>query len=453
MPTRPLATRNLFWLLLIAMTAQLPNAFAEVRNSAAAQVLIRDVNVFDGNSERLALGQDVLVEDNLIKHVGKDLQASDNATVIDGEGRTLMPGLTDAHVHLWAVDGLDKLYNNHDPFYVGAVAADEARLTLMRGFTTVRDTGGPSTGLARAIDAGEIVGPRVYPSGPMVSQTSGHADFRNYNDPHPIMSGQNHMWDRYYSFIADGPDAVTQATREVLRLGASQVKLMAGGGSQSPYDPLDTTQYTVEELRAAVRAAENWGTYVLVHAYHPKSVRMAIKAGVKCIEHGPMIDEPTMKLIAKHDIWLSPQLAWLRPDEEVKADYPPHVFEKFLQIKDKVLEEMRLAAKYKVKLAFGTDLVGRKAMQEWHREFTIRERWFEPVQILRQATSINAQLFAMSGPRNPYQEGRLGVIEAGAYADLLIVDGNPLEDISIMTDPENKLRLIMKDGKVYKNTL
>ncbi len=255
-----------------------------------------------------------------------------------------------------------------------------------------------------------------------------------------------------WAITADGPAEVTKATRESLRLGATQVKIMAGGGISSVFDPLDSVQYTPEELRAAVVAAENWGTYVLVHAYTARAIRQALEAGVRCIEHGTLIDEPTMQFLAEQDAFLSPQVyltsllqsfAFLSDDQKAKAG----------RVIAGLANAMALAKKYQVKLAFGTDLFpGRATMALQNKEFTARLKWFTPVEILRQATSGNAALLALSGPRNPYP-GKLGVIEEKAYADLLLVDGNPLVDISVLEEPETGLRLIMKNGQIYKNTL
>ena len=451
--------RTLFAWTLIASWVGTLTTLALASKAAAegqtpAQVLIENVRVFDGEHEGLAEGMHLLVSGNKIQKISrKHIQTNARATVIDGGGRVLMPGLIDAHVHLGFVQSPMETRNEYDWMYVGSVAGDEARRMLMRGFTTARDAGGPVMGLRRAIDEGLIPGPRIYPSGAMISQTSGHADWRNRNEGHPHWTGDRHMFERLgWAITADGPAEVTKATRENLRLGATQLKIMAGGGISSAFDPIDTVQYTPAEIRAAVIAAENWGTYVLVHAYTPKSIRQALEAGVKCIDHGTLIDEPTMQLLVKKGAFLSPQVhittllqgfRFLSEDQEAKAR----------QVIAGLDNEMELAKKYKVKLAFGTDLFpGRATMALQNKEFTARLKWFTQVEILRQATSGNAALLALSGPRNPYP-GKLGVIEEEAYADLLIVNDNPLEDISVLEDPENNLRLIMKDGQIYKNTL
>jgi imidazolonepropionase-like amidohydrolase len=248
--------------------------------------------------------------------------------------------------------------------------------------------------------------------------------------------------------LADGRDEVLAATREQLRLGATQIKLMAGGGVASEFDPLDVSQYLDEELRAAVEAAADWGTYVTVHAYNPRAINRAISAGVKCIEHGHLMDEATLKCLAEKEVFLSPQvMIYQQPfaglDEAREA--------KRRQVLEGMDVMFKLAKRYNVQVCFGTDLVfSRELFARQSTELTAREKWFTPVEVLRQATSTNGKLLALSGRRNPY--GKLGAIEEGALADLLLVKGNPLEKLSLLVDPDN-LVMIMKDGKIYKQTL
>ncbi|UCH23197.1 MAG: amidohydrolase family protein [Deltaproteobacteria bacterium] len=451
--------RNIFYTLL-AITAlvaalALPQAQAKAqKKEAPPQVLIKNVNIFDGKSDKLVMGLDVLVEDNKIKRIGK-IKAS-RAEVIDGGGKTLIPGLTDAHVHLM-INNAPAVSIYEDPWaYVGAQAVAGARAMLMRGFTTVRDVGGPVGGLKRAIDEGLVEGPRILPSGPFISQTSGHGDletsayklspyFTGIPDKSALLG---------WAYVADGVPEVTKAAREVLRTGAAQIKVMAGGGVSSYFDPLDTTQYTLEELKAIVTEAEHWGTYVLVHAYTDAAVRLAIEAGVKCIDHGPFLQEETLKLMAEKGVWLSPQayLFGMTPEELNIVGTPSE--SKMRQVNKGSANLLKWAKQYGVKIAWGTDLFGPPAKQaQQPLEFVARAKFFTPVEILKQATSENAELFKLSGLRHPYPEGPLGVIQEGAYADLVIVNGNPLKDITLLADPEKNLQLIMKDGKIYKNTL
>ena len=412
--------------------------------------LIRNVRIFDGRSEVVRDGEVLIVGDR-IQSVSRPAlvpPAGLDPVVIDGGGRLLTPGFIDAHVHMSMVLTPAGLQDN-DPVYVAALELRGAEQALMRGFTTQRDTGGAVSGLKKAIDEGYAAGPRIYPSGATLSQTSGHGDDRHYNDTHrrwggPLSAGEQ----RGMTIIADGVPEVLAAAREQLRHGATQIKVMASGGAASEFDPLDVTEYTVEELKAAVEAAAGFGTYVTAHSYNSASTRRAIEAGVRCIEHGHLIDEATMKLIAERGIFLSTNLV-------VYEVPPPGITEperlKFEQVQAAAEAMMRLAQKYHVKLGFGTDLTNSLQMQaRQNREFTLRSRWFPPLEILRQATSGNAELLALAGRRNPYP-GKLGVIEAGAYADLLLINGDPLADISILEHPEAALALIMKDGRIYKD--
>jgi imidazolonepropionase-like amidohydrolase len=413
-------------------------------------VLFKNVRVFDGKTERLAEGMEVLVEGNKIARISKTSIDAPSARIIQGRGRTLMPGLIDAHAHtilesvsLWEIFVTDI-------GYVHIAAARAAERQLMRGFTTVRDVGGPSFGLKSAIDAGLAKGPRIYPSGATISQTGGHGDFGGRGDvPHVAGSALSYPERVGMTIIADGVDQVLWRAREQLRQGASQIKLMAGGGVASNFDPLDVAQYTEAEMRAAVEAAENWGTYVTVHAYTPRAMQTAVAAGVKCIEHGQLMDEATAKLLAQKRIWLS-----LQPflDDEDAIPMSGENREKQVQVSAGTDNAYKLAKKYKIKVAFGTDtLFNAKLAERQGKQLTKLTRWFTPFEVLRMATSVNAELLALSGPRNPYP-GKLGVIEEGALADLLLVDGDPLKDISVIANPEQRFVLIMKDGRIYKES-
>lgn len=403
--------------LLLAFVLMLSSVAiaAEKAKEPPTQVLIKNVNVFDGKGEKLKMAQDVLVEGNLIKKIGKNLKAGNGATVIDGGGRVLMPGIIEAHTHLSLPISTPEIFNDKDWFYIGAAGAEEARRYLMRGWTTVRDIGGPTQDLKRAIDDGVVPGPRIYSSGPFISQTSGHGDFRDSNDPNPNMVTEKHFFYQKYGFIADGPAEVTRAVRESLRLGAVQIKMMAGGGVSSKYDPLDAVQYSLEEFRAGVKAAENWNTYVAVHAYTDRSIRTAIEAGVKVIEHGQLMTEDTAKLMAKKGIWLSTQAQVLNQPEENLSFLSPVSLEKYRKVKKGLDNQMKYAKKHGVKVAFGTDLFGnRKNFDDTVKKFSARLPWFTPVEILRQATSGNTELLELTGLRNPYQDGPLGIIKEGA---------------------------------------
>lgn len=427
---------------------------ARAQDSEPSQVLFTNVNIFNGTDGEL-IGADVLVEGNLIKEIGQNLQAG-GATIVDGGGRTLMPGLMDAHVHLALVRRPSEILNQYDWMYVGALANEQAEEMLLRGFTTVRDIGGPTVGLHRAIEEGQIIGPRLFSSGPYITQTSGHGDFRNYNDLHPGIYGQYSLMEMQgWLIMADGPAEVTRAVREALRYGAKQIKMMAGGGVSSPYDPLHTIQGGPEEFSAAVRAAEQWGTYVAVHAYTDEAVRQAVEAGVKSIEHGPFLTEKTMKLMAKNDVFLAPTARIsLTTPEVVGLDPTSSTAEKLRQVNQGASNQLKWAKQYGVTLVFSTDQFGApENFKIQSDEFLTLAEVFEPIEVLRMATSNVAALLELSGELHPYREGPLGVIQEGAYADLLLIDGNPLEDVTLLADYENNIDLIMKDGKIYKNTL
>lgn len=419
-------------------------------------ILIKNVNIWDGIEEDLKMNYDVLVVDNLIEEIEKNITSEEGAIIIDGIGKTLIPGLSDAHVHLAMTLGISQLRNKADWMYTSARAVKAAENFLMLGFTTVRDLGGPVMGLKKAIDEGIVPGPRIYPSGAFISQTSGHGDLRNPNEPNPYWSdAAPHPMDAQgWSFVVDGVPEVLKASRENLKNGVTQLKVMAGGGVGSDFDPIHSVQFTSEELMAAVQAAKDWDTYVTVHIYNSDGIIRALNAGVKCIEHGHLINEKAMQLIKEKDAWLVPQSWWtMRPNLD-PATNPAHRIKKRQLVQAGAVQEMELAKKYKVNLAYGSDAFG--ALGGEHRalmEFTSRKRWFSSLEILKQATSENARLFALSGKINPYTEGKLGVIEKGAYADLLIYDGNPLEDVEVIVNYKQNLKLIMKDGKIIKNEL
>jgi imidazolonepropionase-like amidohydrolase len=417
--------------------------------------LFQNVRIFDGKSAALSAPSNVLVRGNIIERMSSSpitIDIKDNVRVIAGDGRVLMPGLIDAHWHAFMAATPQMVLMTADPNYLQLLAAREAERTLMRGFTTVRDMGGPVFGLKRAIDEGVMIGPRIYPSGAMISQTSGHGDFRfAFEVPRPLGGLLSHSEVEGVAAIADSPDEVRLRVREQLRQGASQIKLMAGGGVSSPNNPIESTQFTEAEIRAAVEAAENWGTYVAVHAYTPRAIRQAVAAGVKCIEHGHLIDEPTAKLLADKGIWWS--LQPLTYDEGVFARMSPESQKKALVVFAGTENAYKLAKKYNIKTAWGADILFDAGAASRQGEYLAKMvRWYTPAEALKMATADNGELMALSGFINPYP-GKLGVVEEGALADLLLVDGNPLENINLVADPDKSFLVIMKNGAIYKNTL
>jgi imidazolonepropionase-like amidohydrolase len=435
-------------LALIGALAAQP---ALAQSTSPSAVMFENVRIFDGVSERLSAASNVLVAGNLIQTISSAPIAappSMSLTRVQGNGRTLMPGLIDAHTHIMFETLTQETMLVSDLAFIAVAAVKGANDMLMRGFTSIRDFG-PAFGLKRGIDMGLVPGPRIWPSGAMISQTGGHGDFRLPNEL-PAAPGSFHFTERMgASAIADDADTVRKRAREQLALGASQLKLAAGGGVGSDYDPLDVTQYTVAELRAAVEAAENWGTYVAVHAFTPRAVRQSIEAGVMSIEHGHLLDDATVKLMAEKGVWWSMQPF---------TDDTPTVFRegsakriKQLQVYNGSDASYALAKKYKVKLAWGTDVLysADKAAGQG-KMLSKMIRWFTPAETLKMATSTNAELLALSGPRNPYP-GKLGVVQEGALADLLLVDGDPLANINLIDDPAKYFLVIMKNGKIYKN--
>jgi imidazolonepropionase-like amidohydrolase len=483
--------KKLFFTLSIftfLMGLILPAAAVDIPSEVT---LFRNVNIFDGKNEKLLMGYDVLVVKNLIKKIGKDIKIADtyeidvktggykevpaantldllanieNAVVvyepekmtkkevkvkvIDGQGRTMIPGLIDMHWHMmWAKLSVSAVMSK-DAFYLGIMAAQTAEEDLLRGFTTLRDVGGNVFGLKQAIDEGLTPGARIYPSGALVSQTSGHADFRPKLEPNyaPYLETSGH------TIVADGVPEVFRAVRQQLRLGATQIKLTAGGGVSSDLDPLDVRQYSLEELKAAVEAADEWNTYVAVHAFSDDAVQMAIKAGVKSIEHGMLITEETAKLMAKKDVWLSIQPI-LNDEDAIPFPEGSVNQKKFVQVTNGTDTAYALAKKYGVKTAWGTDIIFDPGLCLKHGKLLAKlKRWYTPYEALKMATYDNAQLLKMSGPHDPYP-GELGVVKEGALADLILVDGNPLENLDLVADPDKNFVMIMKDGKIYKNTV
>jgi len=424
-------------------------AFAQ---AAAKPIRLVNARIFDGIQGKLIQGRDVLVHGTFIHDLIDAADTVADAETIDCGGRTLMPGMIDAHWHSILAGISQMAAMTADIPYIHLVAAGEAERTVLRGFTTVRDAGGPAFALKRAIDEGRLPGPRIYPSGAMISQTSGHGDFRTLAEvPRTAQTGLSLAERAGISAIADGGHEVLRRVREQLMLGASQIKIMGGGGVASAYDPIDALQYTDAEMKAAVSAAADWGTYVCVHTYTSAGIQRALANGVKSIEHGQLADEETVKRIADADAWWSiqPFLA----DEDANTYSSPLQREQQQRIAEGTARAVEWGRKYQVKMALGTDILfNPKGTATQGKQLAKFARWYDNVEVLRLLTSGNAELAALSGARNPYP-GKLGRIEVGAYADLLVIDGNPLEDLSLIARPEQSMKLIMKDGRIHKNTL
>jgi imidazolonepropionase-like amidohydrolase len=437
-----------------------------------SRVLIKNVNVFDGRTNRLQQNMDVLVEGELIASIGKLAPSVDPSVhVVEGGGRTLMPGLIDGHAHVMINQNFGVIETNLDITDIAYNATIVMKRFLMDGFTTVRDMGGPTFGLARAINDGRVVGSRLYPSGGFISQTSGHGDFRDRADAGFSIhdAGDLSNFERMgIGAVADGVPEVLKATRLNLRNGATQIKIMGGGGGSSRFDPIDTTQYSVEELCAIVEAAKDWGTYAGAHTFTDRAVNRLLDCGVRTFEHGFFISDKTMKRMAKEGAYMVPQMWGLSPDLAKNPLMPANKLPMVAKLREAYGDFGERLLKNKVKVVFASDYVGAFSDAERARRY---ELWWRTqafgsnFEVLKQLTSTAGEMLAMSGPRNPYQAGKLGVIEEGAYADLILVSGNPLEDITVIggtdkwfdADPEYKLvptiHLVMKGGNIYRNEI
>ncbi len=428
----------------------LPLIGAAAPDPAPATILIRGAYLFDGTGSARA-PRNVRITGSRIDAVSAgDIPVPAGAMVIDGAGQTLMPGLTDAHWHMSAVKGVPWM-GPEDPVAVALVFKDAER-QLQRGFTTVRDTAGSVFGIRDAIDRGIMPGPRCFPSGAAISQTSGHGDFDPANELPVSLGGEPSRLRRSgMTAVANGVPEVLAATRQQFKRGATQIKIMAGGGVTSDFDPIDTLQFTPEELRAIVQAATDWGTYACAHVYTAAGVKRCLEAGVISIEHGHLIDDAAAAMMAAKGAWLSSQ-----PFENGDNILTPEQMDKAHESLGDAgwQSSVRLAKKHGVKLAFGTDLFARTTASRTENAMLPRlGAIFSNAEVLRIATSGNCELFARSGKRNPYRAAPLGVVKEGAWADLLLVRGNPLDDLRLLEDYDRNLLTIIKNGEIHKNLM
>jgi imidazolonepropionase-like amidohydrolase len=386
----------------------------------------------------------VLVDGERIAEVSDRPIASGAAERIDLHGATLMPGLIDAHVHA-VVTSMDLAAMERKPV---TLVAHEARRVLegmlQRGFTTVRDAGGADWGLAQAVESGLVAGPRIFFSGRVLSQTGGHGDFRPRAETASLCACQVHS--SSFAHVADGVDAVRKAAREELRRGAHQVKIMASGGVASPTDPIWNLQYSEGEMAAIVEEARGWRTYAMAHAYTPEAISRAVRAGVRTIEHGNLIDAASAALVKERGAYLVPTLVTYFMIQEFgrALRFPEASLRKVDDVLDAGLASLEVAKRAGVPMGFGTDLLG-ETHEHQGREFGIRAKVLAPAEILRSATLVNAEILGRTG--------ELGVVAPGALADLLVVDGNPLDDVAILEGQGEHLRAILKAGRFYKNEL
>lgn len=422
---------------------------------AAAQdrprLRLSGARIFDGRAAGLIEGRDILIEGGRIAGLIAQDEIVSDAQRIDCSGKVIMPGMIDAHWHCFLAALPNAVAMTADAGYLHLLAAQEAGATLARGFTTVRDVGGPSFALKRAVDEGILPGPRIYPSGAMISQTSGHGDFRlRFDGPQTAMSPLSPAEDVGISIISDGVPDILRRTREQLLQGASQIKIMVGGGVSSRFDPLDSIQFTPDEIAAAVQAAADWGTYVCAHVYTAPGILRALSAGVRSIEHGQLADAEAARRMADAGAWwsLQPFLA----DEDANPQAGALAQAQQREIAEGTVRAFELAQRFAVKTAVGTDILFSPAkVATQGRQIAKIARFMSPVDVLRLVTSANGELVAMSGARNPYP-APLGVIEAGALADMIALEGNPIDDIALIGQPD-RMALIVKDGVVCKNTI
>lgn len=442
---------------LLATLLAMACGSALAQDEPAGPILFTNVNVFNGSDQALVEDAYVVVTGNLISAVSNEPLAIAGARVIDGGGRTLMPGLIEGHAHIMLHTEPVALMVGQDTFEQGARAAARAKAYLNAGFTTVRDVGGNCFGVKKVIDAGVTPGPRIYCGGASIGQTSGHGDFRMPTDGHPRFDGyaaSGSANTQKHSLIADGVDEVRAAVREMLFRGASQIKIHAGGGVTSFTDPLEAAQYTQEELNAAVEEAERYGTYVAVHAQVDNAVVASLDAGAKTIEHGHIMKEETMVRMAEAGVFWLPQAFLALQDVSGNPQFQNPIQQaKLAAVNAGARQAFEWGIKHGVKTAWGSDVFGGdEVFANFQQEFAFRDEFYEPVEQMYQVTGLNGEMLAMSGLKNPYPDAPLGVIKEGAYADIILVNGDPSKDIRLLMDAGN-IDLIMKDGAVYKNTL
>ena len=411
-------------------------------------IILKNLELLDPAIGELKSGYEILISGGEIKKVVKGKIKSRKATVYDLSSCTLMPGLIDCHVHVtsvklkWAMNSLQQIL----PSYATAITLDKLRRCVLRGFTTVRDTAGADVGHREIMRSGLFPGPRLFVSGRAISQTGGHADMRSridHSDPcncfHMIGSLSGGM-----GRIADGIAEVRRAVRDEIRLGVDQIKVMASGGVGSPADPIHFLQYSMEELSAIVEEAERADTYAMAHAYTSAAIFRAVKAGVRTIEHGNFIDEKTANFMVEKNAYLVPTLVayYMISKHGKELGYPEESIAKNKNVLKIGTNSLKVAKEAGVKIAFGTDLMGELDIYQ-SDEFIIRSKILTNAEIIRSATVVGAEVLRM--------EGRLGIITPGAFADLIVVEGNPLEDLNLLTGQGKYLAAIMKEGQFLKN--
>ncbi|MEP3050139.1 MAG: amidohydrolase family protein [Erythrobacter sp.] len=407
------------------------------------QLVLRDARIIDAISAAVSEPTDILIEDGHFAAIGSDAGAND-IEAIDLAGRYVMPGLIDCHAHPFLADTNLSRLNLVPPTLMAARAGKIMECMLMRGFTTIRDAAGGDWGIKQAVEDGLIAGPRMFIAGRALTQTGGHGDMRPRTDDIEIC-GCGHAL-AYTGRIADGIDEIRKAVRDELRKGADQIKIMVSGGVSSPHDPLECNQFSEEEIRTVVEEAERRNTYVMAHAYGADAIRVALECGVRTIEHGNLIDEDAANLAGEKGAYLVPTLVTYEvlADTAGESGWSEDMLAKLDRVRFAGLNAIKLCRKAGVKIGFGTDLLG-DSFDHQLREFEIRSQIDSAAQVIASATAVNAEILQM--------QGKLGVISEGAMADLLVLDGNPMDDIGLLSGQGDHLRIVMKDGKIFKNTL
>ena len=409
-----------------------------------AQILFKNFKLLEPDHGELRGGYELLVEDERVRELGEAPITSATADVVECGGRTLMPGLIDAHVHVIHSEVNIRFLEAMPLTLLTARAATRLRAMLDRGFTTVRDTGGCDWGIKAAVEQGHLVGPRVFIAGQSIGPTGGHSDGRRRTDNVEGCTCCNGL--QFKSAIADGTDAVRKAAREQMRQGADHVKIMMSGGVASPYDPLDSLQFSEGEVRAAVEEAHAFGRYVCAHAYSAEAITRAARLGVRTIEHGNLIDDAAAKLMAEKGMFLVANLVayYAMKERASKFGMSAESLEKNDIVLEGGLRSLEICKRHGVPVAYGSDLLGELHWDQ-SREFTLRREVVAPIEIIRSATTIPAQILRL--------EGKVGTLAPGAYADLLLVDGNPLQDLTLLEGQGKHLSIIMKAGKFHKRRL
>jgi len=409
-----------------------------------SQIVFRNARLLDPRWDEARDGHEVLVEGDRIKEVSDKPIKAANARVVDCGKRTLMPGLIDCHVHVFLSEVNIRNLENVPLTLMTARAADLMKGMIDRGFTTVRDTGGADWGIKAAVESGLIAGPRLFISGRAIGPTGGHSDSRRRTDIGAPCGCCNAMV--YCMAIADGPDEVRRLTREQMRQGADQVKIMCSGGVASPYDPLDSLQFSEAEIAAATDEAKNFGRYVLAHAYTPEAITRAVTNGVRTIEHGNLIDQKSAQLLKSKGGYMVANLVTYFVMKERAAQFgmTADMLVKNDIVLEGALKSLEICKAAGVKVGYGSDLLGQLQVEQ-SREFLFRAEVLKPIEIIRQATLVGAEVLR--------HEGKLGVVEPGAFADLIVVDGDPVKDLKLFLDQGTHLPVIMKAGQFHKNAL